>query len=60
MARLTTPLTNTKIERAKPTAKEYNLADGKGLYLRVKPIGLEMWLLNYSPAISPNHITSSI
>lgn len=55
MARLTTPLTNTKIERAKPTAKEYNLADGKGLYLRVKPTGLEMWLLNYSPAISPNH-----
>lgn len=40
MARLTTPLTNTQIEKAKPSEKEYNLADGKGLYLRIKPTGL--------------------
>lgn len=29
-------------------AKEYNLADGNGLYLRVKPSGTKFWLFNYS------------
>jgi integrase len=48
MARVTSPLTNTEVKQAKPKAKEYNLADGKGLYLRVKPIGSKLWLFNYS------------
>ena len=33
MARITKPLTNTEIERAKPKEKEYTLSDGQGLYL---------------------------
>lgn len=37
MARTTKRLTNTEVERAKPKAEEYNLADGQGLYLRVNP-----------------------
>ena len=48
MGRTTKPLTDTEIKQAKPKAKEYNLADGKGLYLRVKPNGTKLWLFNYS------------
>lgn len=40
-------LVNTQIENAKAKAKEYNLADGKGLYLRVRPTGSKIWLFNY-------------
>lgn len=47
MANTTTPLTDTEIRQAKVKEKEYNLADGKGLYLRVKPNGTKLWLFNY-------------
>lgn len=47
MARITTPLTDTQIKQAKPKDKEYNLADGKGLMLRIKPTGSKLWLFNY-------------
>lgn len=47
MPRLVIPLTNTKVAKAKPKDKEYNLADGKGLYLRVKPNGTRSWVFNY-------------
>ncbi|MBL4826836.1 MAG: tyrosine-type recombinase/integrase [Spongiibacteraceae bacterium] len=47
MARITRPLTDTQIKQAKPKAKEYNLADGDGLSLRVKPNGSKLWLFNY-------------
>lgn len=47
MARITTPLTNTQIKNAKPRAKEYNLADGNGLALRVKTNGSRLWIFNY-------------
>jgi hypothetical protein len=36
------PLTDTQIKNAKPKVKEYNLADGQGLYLRIKPSGADM------------------
>ena len=48
MANSTKPLTNTEIKNAKPREKEYNLADGNGLYLRVKPNGTCLWIFNYS------------
>ncbi|MCZ6797468.1 MAG: integrase arm-type DNA-binding domain-containing protein, partial [Gammaproteobacteria bacterium] len=48
MAKTTKPLTNTEVKQAKPKEKEYNLADGNGLYLRIKPIGSKIWLFNYS------------
>ncbi|MBR9909681.1 MAG: tyrosine-type recombinase/integrase [Gammaproteobacteria bacterium] len=48
MARITKPLTNTEVKQAKPRDKEYNLADGGGLQLRVKPNGSRLWLFNYS------------
>lgn len=48
MARTTKPLTDTEVKQAKSKEKEYSLADGKGLYLRVKPSGTKFWLFNYS------------
>ena len=47
MARITNPLTNTEVKQAKPRDKEYNLVDGDGLMLRVKPNGSKLWLFNY-------------
>lgn len=47
MARTTRPLTNTEVKQAKPREKEYNLADGNGLALRVKPNGARLWIFNY-------------
>lgn len=40
-------LTDTTIKTAKPTDKEYKLADGGGLYLLVKPNGGKYWRLKY-------------
>lgn len=48
MARTTRPLTDTEVKKTKPKEKEYNLADGNGLYLRVKPNGSKLWLFNYT------------
>ena len=48
MARITKPLTFTEVQTAKARPKEYNLADGHGLYLRVKPNGKKLWLFNYT------------
>lgn len=39
MARLTKPLTNTEVDRAKAKDKDYKLADGQGLFLLVKTTG---------------------
>lgn len=36
-------LTDTQCRNAKPTDKPYKLADGKGLYLEVKPNGTKAW-----------------
>lgn len=47
MARITKPLTNTEIERAKPKEKDYTLSDGQGLYLLVKANGSKLWRFNY-------------
>ena len=47
MARTTKPLTSTEVQQAKPKDKEFNLVDGDGLALRVKPNGSKLWILNY-------------
>lgn len=47
MARITKPLTNTEIERAKPKEKDYKLSDGQGLFLLVKATGAKLWRFNY-------------
>lgn len=48
MARTTTPLSDTQINKSKARDKEYNLADGEGLMLRIKPNGSKLWLFNYT------------
>jgi len=47
MPRLTKPLTDTEIKNAKPKGKEYSLAHGKNLYLRLKTNGSKMWVFHY-------------
>lgn len=47
MARIAKPLTNTEVKQAKPKDKEYNLVDGEGPKLRMKPNGSKLWLFNY-------------
>ena len=42
-------LLNVKaIQSAKPRSKEYLLADGDGLFLRVFPTGRKTWIFMYS------------
>ncbi|WP_373766744.1 integrase arm-type DNA-binding domain-containing protein [Glaesserella sp.] len=48
MARVTKALTNTEIAKAKPQEKEYSLADGQGLFLRIRPNGAKTWIFNYA------------
>jgi hypothetical protein len=40
-------LSDTKIRNAKPADKEYTLADGQGLGVRVQTNGTKMWLYRY-------------
>ena len=47
MAARTKPLSDAQVRQVKPRAKEYNLADGDGLFLRVKPNGTRTWIFNY-------------
>jgi hypothetical protein len=47
MPKKVTPLTNTEVKNAKPKKSEYNLTDGNGLALRVKPSGSKLWIFNY-------------
>lgn len=47
MAKTITRLSDKEIKASKPGDKEYNLFDGDGLRLRVKPNGSKHWLLNY-------------
>lgn len=48
MPRTTKPLNDTEVKNAKPKDKEYNLSDGRGLSLRVKPSGSKLWIFNYT------------
>ncbi|MDD2499599.1 MAG: integrase arm-type DNA-binding domain-containing protein [Geobacter sp.] len=41
------PLSDLKINRAKPQEKEYCLFDGGGLYLAVTPSGGKLWRIKY-------------
>jgi hypothetical protein len=52
MPKITKPLTNTEINNARGKAKEYNLADGLGLALRIRPGGDKYWIFNYQRPIT--------
>ena len=38
-------LSAKKVQGAKPAVKDYQLADGAGLYLRVRQTGAKVWLI---------------
>lgn len=60
MAKTTKPLKNTEVKQAKPKDKEYNLSDGDGLQLRVKPNGSKLWLFNYLRPITKKRANLSL
>jgi len=41
------PLTNTKVQNAKPKEKAYKLSDSAGLFLLVNPSGSKLWKIKY-------------
>lgn len=47
MARVTKPLTNTEVDKAKAQAKVSSLFDGDGLELKINPTGTKKWLFKY-------------
>jgi integrase len=47
MARITRPLTNTEVDKAKPQAKVSSLFDGEGLELKINPSGSKKWIFKY-------------
>jgi integrase len=47
MARTVQPLTNTQVKQAKQKDKVYDLSDGGGLQLRIKPNGSKLWNFFY-------------
>jgi hypothetical protein len=64
MARVIIPLTDKDIINSKPKEgkedKEYNLFDGNGLRLRVKPNGSKHWIFNYFRPISRKRANLSL
>ncbi|MBA0035485.1 tyrosine-type recombinase/integrase [Pantoea sp. BIGb0393] len=54
MARMTRPLTNNEILKAKPQEKDFTLHDGDGLFLLVKTSGKKLWRFRYQ---RPNSIS---
>jgi len=51
MARKTKPLTDTEIKAAKPKDADYQLFDGNGLPLLIKPSGSKLWQFRYYPPL---------
>ena len=64
MPKTVKPLSATQVRQAKPkpkaNPKEYNLAGGKGLYLRVKPNRTKLWLFNYQKPYTKQRSNISI
>ena len=59
MAKKVQPLTDTEIKQAKPKEKEYNLGDGDGLSLKIKPIGTKLWRFSYYHPVSRKRLNIS-
>lgn len=60
MARVTKPLTNTEVDKAKSKNKDYSLTDGYGLFLLVLSTGVKSWKFNYYRPISNKRTKISI
>ena len=42
------PLTNARIQAAKPSEKPYKLYDARGLFVTVRPSGAKLWKMKYT------------
>lgn len=60
MARITKPLTNTEVERAKAKKTDLKLLDGGGLFLLVKLTGSKLWRFNYYKPFTKNRTEISL
>ncbi|MEG6235477.1 integrase domain-containing protein [Enterobacter hormaechei] len=60
MARITRPLTNNEILKAKPRDKDYTLHDGNGLFLLVKNTGKKLWRFRYQRPASGSRTNLSL
>lgn len=60
MARITRPLTNNEILKAKPREKDFTLHDGDGLFLLVKTSGKKLWRFRYQRPVSGSRTNLSL
>ncbi|MDR6297525.1 integrase domain-containing protein [Pantoea dispersa] len=60
MARMTRPLTNNEILKAKPQDKDFTLHDGDGLFLLVKTSGKKLWRFRYQRPNSSSRTNLSL
>ncbi|MEA5104583.1 integrase domain-containing protein [Pantoea sp. S18] len=60
MARMTRPLTNNEILKAKPQEKDFTLHDGDGLFLLVKTSGKKLWRFRYQRPKSSSRTNLSL
>lgn len=60
MARITRPLTNNEILKAKPRKKDFTLHDGDGLFLLVKTTGKKLWRFRYQRPNSDSRTNLSL
>ncbi|EAA6340272.1 MULTISPECIES: integrase domain-containing protein [Enterobacteriaceae] len=60
MARITRPLTNNEILKAKPREKDFTLHDGDGLFLLVKTSGKKLWRFRYQRPVSKSRTNLSL
>lgn len=60
MARMTRPLTNNEILKAKPQEKDFTLHDGDGLFLLVKTSGKKLWRFRYQRPASSSRTNLSL
>ncbi|TKU79573.1 integrase domain-containing protein [Citrobacter sp. wls708] len=60
MARITRPLTNNEILKAKPREKDFTLHDGDGLFLLVKASGKKLWRFRYQRPVSNSRTNLSL
>jgi integrase len=52
MPKRVVPLTDTQIKKSLPRDKEYKLADGDGLFLRIRPSGSMDWKFIYTAPVT--------
>lgn len=60
MARITRPLTNNEILKAKPQEKDFTLHDGDGLFLLIKTSGKKLWRFRYQRPASSSRTNLSL